>query len=182
VESWIRNRADAGSFGRDHIHLQCCHDVAAGLLFNSASDTGNKDEQDKATMGVAMQIISAEQFVQGLLAALSLQGKKTILLDDPRLDEQFAKAYDDLLDHAEDLGVVPDFVIAPDRYHGDSTALRDAILAVRDLKDIALHNPKFVRVTIDVQADMAEKTLAESRIPDFALRRMASKYLSDVAH
>jgi hypothetical protein len=148
----------------------------------SARDTGGKDKQDRATMGIAMQIISAEQFVQGLLAALSLEGKKTILLDDPRLDEQFAKAYDDLLDHAEDLGVVPDFVIAPDRYHGDSTALRDAILAVRDLKDIALHNPKFVRVTIDVLEETAVKTLKESRIPDMALRRMAAKYLSDVAH
>ncbi len=129
-----------------------------------------------------MQIVSAEQFVQGLLAALSLQGKKTILLDDPRLDEQFARAYDDLLDNAETLGVVPDFVIAPDPYHGDSTALRDAILAVRDLKGVALHNPKFVRVTIDVSAETARKTLSESRIPDSALERMAKKYLADVAH
>ncbi|WP_413711639.1 hypothetical protein [Rhizobium sp. Rhizsp82] len=129
-----------------------------------------------------MQIVSAEQFVRGLLAALSLEGKTTIHLDDPRLDEQFAKAYDELLDNAEALGVVPDFVIAPDPHHGDSTALRDALLAVRDLKDIELHNPKFVRATIPDDKARALRTLKESRIPDDALTRMARKYLSEVAH
>ena len=133
-------------------------------------------------MRVAMQIISAEHFIQGLLAALSLEGKTTIQLDDPRLAEQFAKAYDELLDQAEALGVVPDFVMTPNRYHGDSTALRDAILAVRDLKDVVLQNPKFVRVTIDVLAESATTTLSASRIPGSALRRMATKYLSEVAH
>lgn len=127
-----------------------------------------------------MQIVSAEQFVQGLLAALSLQGKTTILLDDPRVDEQFAKAYDDLLDNAEELGVVPDFVIAPNPYHGDSTTLRDAILAIRDLKGVALHNPTFVRVTINASEDAARRTLTDSRIPGSALQRMAKKYLADI--
>ncbi|MBY5329231.1 hypothetical protein [Rhizobium leguminosarum] len=134
-----------------------------------------------SNLGAAMQIVSAEQFIEGLIAALSLDGKKSIQLDNPKLDEQFSKAYNELLDNAENLGVVPDFVIAPDAYHGDSTCLRDAILAVRDLKSVALHNPKFVRLSIDVTSAAAEKTLDDSRIPGDALRKMAKKYLTDVA-
>ena len=50
-----------------------------------------------------MQIVSAEQFIDGFIAALSLQGSERLDLDDPRLDEQFAKAYDELLDKAVEL-------------------------------------------------------------------------------
>ena len=77
-----------------------------------------------------MQILSAEQFVAGLMAALGAEGKHELQLSDPSLDEKFSLAYDELLDHAEELGVVPDFVISPNSLHGDSTALRDAILSI----------------------------------------------------
>jgi hypothetical protein len=128
-----------------------------------------------------MKIISADQFVDGLIAALCLEGKQVMDLDDPKLDEQFAKAYDDLLDKAEDLGVVPDFVIAADPYFGDSTCLRDAILTARDLKSVALNNPRFLRLDIKIQDKAAEQVLDDSSIPRGFLENLAKKYLVEIA-
>ena len=128
-----------------------------------------------------MQIVTAEQFVDGLFAALTLEGKKVIDLDDPRLDEQFEKVYDELLGSAEELGIVPDFTIATDPFYGDSTCLRDAILSVRDLRTVALRNPRFVTLDIRLGEATAEQLLNESRIPRQRLQELARKYLAPIA-
>lgn len=128
-----------------------------------------------------MRIVSADQFVDGLIAALSLENKTEMDLDDPKVDQQFAKAYDDLLGQAENLGVVPDFTIAADPYFGDSTCLRDAIMAARDLRLVALNNPRFVRLTIKVKGSAAEQVLEESGIPRVVLQGLAKKYLVEIA-
>lgn len=128
-----------------------------------------------------MQVVSADQFVDGLIAALSIEGKHRIDLDDPNVDLQFAKAYDEFLQQAEALAVVPDFVIAADPYYGDSTCLRDTLLAVRDLRSVALNNPRFITLTIKMGASGAERVLNESRIPRQVLQTLAKKYLVQIA-
>lgn len=128
-----------------------------------------------------VKFVSAEQFVEGLIAALSLQGKQMIDLHNPDLDRQFAKAYDDLLDNAEALGLVPDFVISPDPDFGDSTCLRDAILAVRDYRSVALNNPRFVKLTIRLNERSAQEVLSTGIFPPALLEGMAARHLDHVA-
>lgn len=129
-----------------------------------------------------MQIISATQFVDGLMAALALQGKTGVNLEDPAVDRQFAKAYDDLLDRAEELGLVPDFVISADPTYGDSTCLRDAILDIRDSRSVALNNPRFVRMAMKFPGNnTAEAVLNESAVPRSFLENLAKQHLATIA-
>lgn len=129
-----------------------------------------------------MQIVSAAQFVDGLMAALSLQGKTGINLEDPAIDRQFARAYDELLNRAEELGLVPDFVLAADPTYGDSTCLRDAILDIRDSRSVALNNPRFVRMTMKFTGtNTAESVLADNTVPRVFLERLARTHLAAIA-
>lgn len=129
-----------------------------------------------------MRIVSAAQFVDGLMAALCLQGKTTLNLDDPAVDRQFARAYEDLLERAEELELVPDFVIAADPTYGDSTCLRDAILEIRDSRSVALNNPRFVRMSMKFGEDNTPaQILEENAVPRALLESLASQYLTEIA-
>ena len=129
-----------------------------------------------------MKIVSATEFVDGLMAALCLQGKTGLNLDDPEIDRQFARAYDELLDNAEELGLVPDFVISADPTYGDSTCLRDAILDIRDSRSVALNNPRFVRMTMKFGGqNTAELVLDENTVPRSFLESLAREHLATIA-
>lgn len=129
-----------------------------------------------------MRIVSAAQFVDGLMAALYLQGKTALKLDDPAVDRQFARAYEELLDNAEKLGLVPDFVIATDPTYGDSTCLRDAILEIRDSRSVALHNPRFVRMSMKFGDDNTpDQVLQDSAVPRSFLETLAREHLTEIA-
>jgi hypothetical protein len=129
-----------------------------------------------------MKIVSATQFVDGLMAALRLQGKTGLDLDDPEIDRQFARAYDELLDSAEELGLVPDFVISADPTYGDSTCLRDAILDIRDSRSVALNNPRFVHMTMKFAGqNTPELVLNENTVPRSFLERLAREHLTKIA-
>jgi hypothetical protein len=129
-----------------------------------------------------MQIVSSAQFVDGLMAALFLQGKRTLNLDNPEIDRQFARAYDELLDNAEELGLVPDFVISADPTYGDSTCLRDAILDIRDSRSVALSNPRFVRMTMKFAGqNTPDSVLDGNTVPRSFLERLARTHLTMIA-
>jgi hypothetical protein len=129
-----------------------------------------------------MQIVSAAQFVDGLMAALFLQGRQGLNLEDPSVDRHFAEAYDELLDRAEELGLVPDFVISADPTYGDSTCLRDAILDIRDSRSVALNNPRFVQMTMKFNGENnAETVLNENIVPRPVLERLAKQHLGKIA-
>jgi hypothetical protein len=129
-----------------------------------------------------MRIVSAAQFVDGLMAALCLQGKQGLNLDDPAIDRQFAQAYDEFLDDAEDLGLVPDFVISADPTYGDSTCLRDAILDIRDSRSVALNNPRFVRMSMKFGGENTpDSVLNENAVPRPVLERLAEQHLAMIA-
>ncbi len=128
-----------------------------------------------------MQIVSATQFVDGLMAAMYLSGKKALNLDDPSIDRQFALAYDDLLDHAEALGLVPDFVISADPTYGDSSCLRDAILEIRDTRSVALNNPRFVRMDMKFKGlNTPDAVLNDNAVPREVLMGLAQKHLASI--
>ena len=128
-----------------------------------------------------MQIVSAEQFVDGLFAALTLLGRRNMNLDDCATDAQFAKAYEQLLEHAEEFDVVPDFTIVADPTYNDSTCLRDAILAVRDLRSVSLRNPRFIKLEVVLSSEEAEAILARSAIPRALVEKMAKEHIYQVA-
>ena len=129
-----------------------------------------------------MQIVSANQFVDGLMAALCLQGANGLDLDDPAIDRQFAEAYDDLLNRAEELGLVPDFVIAADPTYGDSTCLRDAILDIRDSRSVALNNPRFLRMDMKFAGqNTPEAVLNDNTVPRTVLESLARQHLTAIA-
>lgn len=128
-----------------------------------------------------MQIVSATQFVDGLMAAMYKNGQKALNLDDPSIDRQFAKAYDDLLDNAETLGLVPDFVISTDSTYGDSTCLRDAILDIRDTRSVALNNPRFVRMDMKFKGlNTPDSVLDDNAVPRDVLMQLAKKHLASI--
>lgn len=129
-----------------------------------------------------MQIVSAAEFVDGLMAALYLEGNEGFSLDDPSIDRQFAAAYDELLDNAETYGLVPDFVIAADPTYGDSTCLRDAILDIRDSRSVALSNPRFVRMDMKFKGrNTPDTVLNGNTVPRIVLENLAKKHLSAIA-
>jgi hypothetical protein len=129
-----------------------------------------------------MRIVSAAQFVDGLIAALCLQGKTALMLDDPALDRQFATAYDELLGKSEELGLAPDFVISADPAYGDSTCLRDAILDIRDSGSVAVDDPRSARMTMRFAGhNTPESVLGGNAVPRWFLERLASEHLAMIA-
>ena len=129
-----------------------------------------------------MQIVSAAQFVDGLMAALFNMGVTSLNLDNPEIDRQFARAYDELLDRAEELGLVPDFVISADPTYGDSTCLRDAILDIRDSRSVALNNPRFVKMTMKFAGhNTPDAVLNENTVPRPFLESLARQHLSSIS-
>lgn len=139
-------------------------------------------DDGKVQKGPRMKIVSAAEFVDGLMAALYLKGTDGFSLDDPAVDRQFAAAYDDLLDNAEKYGLVPDFVIAADATYGDSTCLRDAILDIRDTRSVALNNPRFVRMDMKFSGrNTPESVLDGNTVPRPVLEGLATKHLSAIA-
>jgi hypothetical protein len=131
---------------------------------------------------IVMQIVSASQFVDGLMAALYLQGRQELNLDDPAIDRQFALAYDDLLEKAEELNLVPDFVITADPTYGDSTCLRDAILDIRDSRSVSLNNPRFVRMSLKFAGlNTPDAVLNENTVPRAFLEDLARQHLSTIS-
>jgi hypothetical protein len=126
-----------------------------------------------------MRIVSAAQFVDGLMAALSKMGVQSLSLDDPEIDKKFGEAYDDLLDRAEELGIVPDFIISADPTYGDSICLRDAILDIRDSRSVALNNPRFVKMTMKFSGPNSPDTVLDNNtVPRAVLENLAKQHLS----
>lgn len=126
-----------------------------------------------------MKIVSAAEFVDGLMAALYLKGTNELSMDDPAVDRQFAAAYDDLLDNAEEYGLVPDFVIAADATYGDSPCLRDAIL---DTRSVALNTPRFVRMDMKFTGrNTPDAVLEGNTVPRPILEGLATRHLSAIA-
>jgi hypothetical protein len=128
-----------------------------------------------------MEIVSADQFVDGLIAALVTLGKKRIDLDDPDVDQKFSEAYGELLGQAEALQIAPDFIIVADPFYGDSTCLRNALLNARDLKSVELSNPRFLKLGIRMKNKSAEQVLSESKVPKDVLLHLAKRHLTQIA-
>lgn len=118
------------------------------------------------------QILTADQFVAGLISVLALRERTHFVLKDSELDEKFARAFEVLVSNEERLGVTPNFTFYIDPLHGDSVSLRETLLAAREKELIALNNPTFHTFDIKVNSARAQKYLADLPLP--------TEFLNDV--
>lgn len=98
-----------------------------------------------------MTVITSDQFVAGLMSALTLKNRKHFVLKDSELDEKFEHAFEDLVACEKDLDIVTNFTFYIDPLHGDSVALRETLLAAREKELISINNPTFH--TFDIKLD-----------------------------
>lgn len=126
-------------------------------------------------------ILTADQFVAGLISALALKNKKHFVLKDSELDLKFEHAFEDLVGQETNFGVTTNFTFYTDPLHGDSVALRETLLAAREKELIAINNPTFH--TFDIKLDDSRAQHYLDKLP--ALKTffydMVDRYFSDVS-
>lgn len=108
-------------------------------------------------------ILTADQFVAGIISVLTLNGQKHFVLKDAELDQSFQSAFIELLEQEEQLGVTPNFTFNIDPLHGDSVLLRETLVAAKEKELIALNNPTFH--TFDIKIDDARAQRYLNSVP-----------------
>jgi hypothetical protein len=121
-------------------------------------------------------VLTSDEFVGGILSELVLHGISQLTLGDTLTDSNFECAYADLVRRKHELGVVPDFSIAVDRYHGDSATLRETLYAAREKGVVALNNPSFKKVEITLSPEEAKAYLDRLPIGREFFRSVVEKY------
>jgi hypothetical protein len=124
------------------------------------------------------KLLTANQFVTGLLCSLRLRGVSQLKLVGSDTDAAFAKAYDNLLAHRRELDVIPDFTLAPNPYHGDSETLRETLYAARQKGIVSINNPSFKTVEIELDEEEASDFLSRSPLPRDYFSDMVEKYFA----
>ncbi|RDU98283.1 hypothetical protein [Trinickia dinghuensis] len=76
-------------------------------------------------------ILTADQLLIGILALLKVHGV-TKVMEDGSLDQRFERIYELLVAREKELGVRPNFTFYRNPLHGNSTRLRNALLAARE--------------------------------------------------
>ena len=120
-------------------------------------------------------LVTASEFVTDLLCALALEDVRTLRLVETMEDSRFAEAFEMLREHQKELNVSLDFSLAPNRYHGDSSTLREAIYGLRERGVVSINNPSFKTVEIQVDSDDADYYLSRSSIRRDFLAEVVSK-------
>lgn len=111
------------------------------------------------------EVVTADQFVTGVLAELCLQGKREIKLADTWADGRFETAFELLLARAAEFDVEPDFSLLTNPFHGDSETLRETLYAIRERGVVAINNPSLKTVEIKLCSAEAEEHLNRSPLP-----------------
>lgn len=109
-------------------------------------------------------ILSSDEFVAGVMAALTLRGNIDFVLNDTDIDEKFENAYQILLAKSSELGIVPNFSFQRDHTHGNSACLRDTLLSAKEKKIIALNNPTLWTFNIKLNKQRAERYLQKNPV------------------
>src|SRR6267154_65007 len=117
-------------------------------------------------------LLTSNEFVTGLLCELKLRGVDQLRLAGSTTDAKFAKAYDDLISRSKEFDIAVDFSLATDPYHGDSETLRETLYAARQKGIVAINNPSFK--TVEIQLDDREAVEFLDRVP------LPRQYWSDI--
>ncbi len=123
-------------------------------------------------------IVTADQFVAGIISVLALKDHKSFVLRDTQLDQMFQNAYKELAAKQEELNVTPNFTFFIDPFHGDSVSLRQTLLAAKEKKLIALNNPTFHTFEIKLDDDRAHKYLGKGPLSEAFLTGIVERHFS----
>ena len=123
-------------------------------------------------------LLTANEFVTGLLCALKIRGVDQLRLAGSTTDSKFAKAYDDLISRSKAFDIVVDFSLATDPYHGDSETLRETLYAARQKGIVAINNPSFKTVEIQLDPQEAHEFLDRVPLPRQYWSDIVDKYFS----
>ena len=118
-------------------------------------------------------IITANQFVSSLFAALAKVGKSELFFTS--VDQAFERMYEDFLALESSRGVVSNFTFFVEALHGDSASLREALLEAQDREIIELHESNFHRMRITIANP--QKRLDQAPIGEF-FESLASTYFT----
>lgn len=124
-------------------------------------------------------ILTADQFVAGLIAVLALKNRKHFVLRDSELDERFEHAFEDLVGNEQSLGITANFTFYTDLLHGDSVSLRETLLAAREKELISFNNPTFHTFDIKLDERRARKYLDKVPLPEHFLNQVVDKYFGE---
>ncbi len=111
------------------------------------------------------QLVTSEEFVKDLVCQLKLNSVEKLRLVDTMEDKRFAQAFQRLVENQAHLGIVVDFSLAVNPYHGDSSTLREALYSLREGGIVSINNPSLMTVEIKVSNDDANYYLDRSSIP-----------------
>jgi hypothetical protein len=117
------------------------------------------------TQTLTPSIVTADEFVAAILCELKLAGRDRLTLDDTSVDDQFALAYDELCSQQFERGVIVDFSLATNPYHGDSSTLRETLYAIRERGIVSINNPSFKSIEIKLSDTAATHLLEGSSLP-----------------
>ncbi|WVT73390.1 hypothetical protein QM996_18230 [Sinorhizobium chiapasense] len=129
---------------------------------------------------MAKQLLTSDEFVAGIMATLALQNRKHFTLVDTELDLRFQDAFNDLIQHQDELGVTPNFTFAVDPLHGDSVCLRDTLLSAKEKELIALNNPTFRTFDIKLTDQRAARYLDRIPLKRGYLSKLVEEFFSDL--
>lgn len=125
-------------------------------------------------------ILTSDQFVAGIFSALALRDMKHFILTGTELDERFEMAFDDLVEHEEELGVKADFTFRVDKQHGDSVCLRDTLHAAKEKALITLNNPTFRTFDIKLSEERAQQYIKKIPLTKEFLDRVVETYFANL--
>jgi hypothetical protein len=125
-------------------------------------------------------IVTSDQFLAGVISVLALQERRKFELSDTELDRRFSAAFEDLVAREAEFSVSPNFTFNVDPMHGDSSCLRDTLLAAKENKLIALNNPTLHTFDIKLDSTRAEKYLSRGPLPRSFFSDIVQKYFADL--
>ena len=125
------------------------------------------------------KIVTADQFVAGIVAELALSGRRKFNVTGTELDAKFAKAFDSLLDNREKYSVNPNFAFYVDPIHGDSACLRDTLHAAKQKELIAFNNPTLRTFTINLTEERANSYIQKNPLPNEFLSEIVATCFSE---
>ncbi len=103
--------------------------------------------------------MTADDFVTGILAGLTLRGWSQVDVTNRRFDQVLTSLYEYLASRAEELGLDLDFQISPDPIHGDSAVIDEALSVAVQGRVVGRVNPSFRRLRLYLSEDRARRLL-----------------------
>lgn len=124
-------------------------------------------------------LVTSDEFVTDLLCELALHDVRQLTLGDTMADRRFEKAFGELVERQDELGVSLDFSLAVNPYHGDSSTLRETLYGLRERGVVSINNPSFKTVEFNLDNDDAQHFLSRSSLPKSFLEQIVSRHFTD---